>query len=673
MERLTAEDPRRIGAYRLLGRLGAGGMGRVYLARSERGRTVAVKLVRPELAERDEFRDRFRQEVAAARRVGGEWTAPVLDADTEAAAPWVATGYVAGPSLEIVVGQDHGPLPERSVCILANRLARALEAIHGAGIIHRDLKPANVLLALDGPRVIDFGIARALDTATGSGITQSGVIIGSPSFMSPEQVRGNRLTPASDIFAMGAVLVYAATGRLPFNGPDGDSGAHTMMFRIAHEEPELGRLAGALRELVASCLAKAPEERPSVADVLARTAELEAAYPEPDAPWLPAGLLDRLGRHAVELLEVESEAEAAPAPGGFGPPPTGAYGPVGGAAGTGGSATLGLGPYGGTPVPVAPPGVAQGPGAVPAPTPTPAGAPAPYGGGESTTQQRPRRRAFAPAVVAAAVAGTLLLGAGVAWSVLRDGDDKGGTPAAQGASPGASGAPGGGAAEEQGGGAAADAEAGTVPPAFVGTWVSTQRRVVLSKGKVGDTVAAHMSVGDTYLCQGTGKLLSADAATVTFHATWSKSTPAGKCKDPGETVLRLNPDGSITWTPKDGRSVIVRKAAATTQVPSALLGTWQRKLDSGFTQKVTIKQGAPGGVVMTLVADDGKGKHCEATAEFFSSSGNAMTVGPTVVTVSRPAGKCDAGGGSTFSLSGKELRREFFGGGADARAYAKVG
>lgn len=188
------EGMQRIGAYRLLGRLGAGGMGEVYLARSARGRTVAVKVVREELAEQEEFRNRFRQEVAAARRVGGAWTAPVLDADTDAEIPWVATGYVAGPSLQQVVSHDYGALPERSVRILAGGLAHALKDIHAAGIVHRDLKPSNVLITIDGPRVIDFGIARALESVTDGGLTRTGALVGSPGFMAPEQLRGDRIT-----------------------------------------------------------------------------------------------------------------------------------------------------------------------------------------------------------------------------------------------------------------------------------------------------------------------------------------------------------------------------------------------------------------------------------------------------------------------------------------------
>lgn len=230
MDELRADDPRWIGAYRLLGRLGVGGMGRVYLARSERGRTVAVKLVRPDLAEREEFRSRFRREVRAARRVGGRWTAPVLDADTEAAVPWVATGYVPGPSLRQVVAKEYGPLPERSVRVLAAGLAHALSDIHAAGLVHRDLKPSNVMITIDGPRVIDFGIARALETVTDASLTSTGAMVGSPGFMSPEQVRGDRVTPACDIFCLGSVLAYAATGLQPFGASA--SGVHAQMYRI---------------------------------------------------------------------------------------------------------------------------------------------------------------------------------------------------------------------------------------------------------------------------------------------------------------------------------------------------------------------------------------------------------------------------------------------------------
>ncbi|ORT59327.1 serine/threonine-protein kinase [Streptomyces sp. CB03238] len=302
MEPLSGEDPVQIGPFRLLGRLGSGGMGRVYLARSAGGRTVAVKVVHAELAAQDEFRRRFAREVAALEKVGGAGTTPVLGADTAAEAPWVAIGYVAGPSLRTVVGDEYGPLPPASVRSLAVGLARALEHIHAAGLVHRDLKPGNVLLTVDGPRIIDFGIARAVDTVTDGGLTSTGAVVGSPGFMSPEQVRGERLSPASDIFCLGSVLAYAATGRPPFG--TADSGVHAMMFRIAHDEPDLTGLPAELDGLVRSCLAKDPAARPTAAHL--------AAHVEATEPWLPAGLLAQLGRLAARLLDEDGEPTPVP-------------------------------------------------------------------------------------------------------------------------------------------------------------------------------------------------------------------------------------------------------------------------------------------------------------------------------------------------------------------------
>lgn len=309
MEKLGAADPQRIGAYRLVARLGAGGMGQVYLARSDRGRTVAVKLVREELAAQEEFRARFRQEVRAAQRVGGHWTAPVLDADTEAAVPWVATGYVAGPTLQQVVGRDHGALPERSVRILAAGLAHALQDIHAAGIVHRDLKPSNVLVTIDGPRVIDFGIARALETLAGDGLTRTGSLVGSPGFMAPEQVRGDRITPACDVFCLGSVLAYAATGTLPFGAAN--SGVHALMFRIAQEEPDLSGVPEGIADLVRDCLCKDPAARPTLHHILDRTgADDTVSDGRSHDPWLPNTLVAQLGRHAVKLLDTEDPETA---------------------------------------------------------------------------------------------------------------------------------------------------------------------------------------------------------------------------------------------------------------------------------------------------------------------------------------------------------------------------
>ncbi|WP_405435143.1 serine/threonine protein kinase [Streptomyces avidinii] len=301
MDALTPEDPTHIGPYRLIGLLGAGGMGRVYLARSMGGRTVAVKAVRETLAQQDEFRWRFAREVEAARSVGGSWTAPVLDADTQADTPWVAIGYVPGPDLHtVVVGDEYGPLPEESVLALANGLAHALADIHVAGLVHRDIKPSNVLLTVDGPRVIDFGIARALETPVDGVRTRTGVVIGSPGFMSPEQVRGEKPGPASDVFCLGSVLMYAATGRTPFG--ELGSGAHALMFRIAEEAADLEGLSDPLYGLVRDCLAKDPARRPSTGDLLERTSQWDLTA-RPD--WLPGKLLASLGSSAGRLLDAD--------------------------------------------------------------------------------------------------------------------------------------------------------------------------------------------------------------------------------------------------------------------------------------------------------------------------------------------------------------------------------
>jgi len=212
MQELQPGDPQLIGPYRLRGRLGAGGMGRVYLGLSPGGRAAAVKVIRADLAQDPEFRARFRREITVARKVSGLFTAPVIDADLDGPVPWLATAYVPGPSLAEAVS-EHGPLPPRSVLALAKGLAEGLNAIHAAGVVHRDLKPANVLLAQDGPRVIDFGISRA---AEASALTHTGLVVGSPGFMSPEQAEGREVGPPSDIFSLGAVLAFAATGHGPF-------------------------------------------------------------------------------------------------------------------------------------------------------------------------------------------------------------------------------------------------------------------------------------------------------------------------------------------------------------------------------------------------------------------------------------------------------------------------
>ncbi len=274
MHELQPEDPQLIGPYRLRGRLGAGGMGQVYLGRSAGGRPVAVKVVRAHLATDPEFRERFRREIAVARKVSGVYTSPVIDADVDGPVPWLATAYVEGPSLADAVSQ-HGPLPPRSVLALAAGLAEGLNAIHAAGVVHRDLKPANVLLAEDGPRVIDFGISRAVEA---SALTHTGFVVGSPGYMSPEQAEGRLVGPPSDIFSLGAVLAFAATGQ----GPFGTGSTPALVYRVVFSPPNLDYLPAEVRPLIERCLAKDPAQRPTAAQLLA-----EARAVHPTTAWLP--------------------------------------------------------------------------------------------------------------------------------------------------------------------------------------------------------------------------------------------------------------------------------------------------------------------------------------------------------------------------------------------------
>ncbi|MGW4541970.1 serine/threonine-protein kinase [Streptomyces chartreusis] len=316
MQPLGVDEPTVVGPYRLLGRLGSGGMGRVYLGRSAGGRTVAVKIVHPHFALDEEFRARFRREVEAARRVGGAWTAPVLDADPEAPVPWVATAYAAGPSLTSAVA-DSGALPPHSVRALGAGLAEALAAVHELGLVHRDVKPSNVLLTLDGPLLIDFGIARAMDGT--ASLTSTGVSIGSPGYMSPEQILGKGATGAADVFSLGAVLAYAATGEPPFSG---DSSA-ALLYKVVHEEPELDALDGELRELVAACLVKDPGARPAPGEVARRLAPQGAARLVAGG-WLPGPLVEQVSRGAVRLLNLEAGEDVSSGPVRFDLPSVGA-------------------------------------------------------------------------------------------------------------------------------------------------------------------------------------------------------------------------------------------------------------------------------------------------------------------------------------------------------------
>ncbi|MEE1757513.1 bifunctional serine/threonine-protein kinase/ABC transporter substrate-binding protein [Streptomyces sp. SP18CS02] len=317
MEPLRPADPSRVGRYRLLGRLGAGGMGVVFLARSPGGAVAAVKVIRAVHADDEGFRARFRREVAAARRVDSPWVVPLLHADPDAPAPWLATAFVPGPSLAEVL-EAHGPLPDGTVRVLGARLAEALEAVHRAGLVHRDVKPGNVLLSLDGPRLIDFGIARAPD---GTALTSSGVIIGSPGFLSPEQAqaRGGAIGPPSDVFSLGCVLAFAVSGVRPFGG----GASAGMLLRTVYEDPDLQGVPDGLESLLRTCLDKDPALRPTAASLRQELDAAAGSGPAGVTHWLPEAvtrlIADRsatvLAVGAIEPTQVASAPDPAPDPG----------------------------------------------------------------------------------------------------------------------------------------------------------------------------------------------------------------------------------------------------------------------------------------------------------------------------------------------------------------------
>ena len=295
MKPLAADDPRVIGEYRLRAQLGAGGMGRVYLGLSPAGRAVAIKVVHTDLASDADFLRRFGQEVAAARAVSGIYTAPVVASGLNERPPWLATAFVPGPPLDQVVGENR-PLPEQALWPLLAGLVEALQAIHACGVVHRDLKPANVLLATDGPRVIDFGIARAAD---GTSLTAAGVVFGTPGYMSPEQAEGRGAGPASDVFALGCVVAYAAAGM----GPFGTGTAAAILYRVVHADPVLDGVPPRLRQVVAACLAKDPAARPTLRALSGMIAGgMDTTGPSAVAFW-PSSVARLIGAHQARLEE----------------------------------------------------------------------------------------------------------------------------------------------------------------------------------------------------------------------------------------------------------------------------------------------------------------------------------------------------------------------------------
>ncbi|WEH14443.1 PQQ-binding-like beta-propeller repeat protein [Streptomyces sp. VNUA24] len=297
MEPLGSDDPEELGPYRLVARLGAGGMGRVYLARSPEGRTVAVKAIRPELMGDKNFRVRFRREVEAAGAVGGRYTAPVVDADPDGPVPWLATDYIAGPTLAEAVAA-HGPLPVESVLVLGAGIAEALISVQAAGLVHRDLKPSNVLLAADGPRVIDFGIVRASD---GYDLTRSGALFGSFEYMCPEQATGEPLGPEGDVFSLGSVLTFAAAGHAPFSG----TAAATLLYQVVHTAPDLTGVPEPLDRIINLCLTKDPRLR-ITPDKLAAACAPGGVEQLAENGWLPASVASSIALRAAAVRTLDT-------------------------------------------------------------------------------------------------------------------------------------------------------------------------------------------------------------------------------------------------------------------------------------------------------------------------------------------------------------------------------
>ncbi|MGW1775630.1 serine/threonine-protein kinase [Streptomyces sp. NPDC002104] len=585
MEQLHARDAEHIGPYRLLARLGTGGMGQVYLGRAEdhgqgpgtgggagpgagapnspgtgtrtRTRTAAVKLIHPHLAAHPDFRTRFRREADAARLVGGDWTVAVLDADPDAEIPWLATAYIAGPSLRQAVGRDFGPLPTGSVRILGEGLSYALQDIHRAGLVHRDLKPGNILLTADGPRVIDFGIARALGATADPALTQTGELLGSPGFLAPEQINGTPVTAACDVFGLGAVLAYAATGRLPFGDPDQPGGIAALLMRVTEAEPELAGVPAELRDVVRDCLLKDPAARPAPAELLERLAPDRRNASTSAEAWLPAPLVARLGQHAIALLDrvdagpYRAEPLTVPAQRtGQAPQPEPAQGPV-------------------APAPATAPAPAPAPTLTPAPGTHPGSVhdqgsgyrPFPDSGPTAGARSRPATASTALLVAVAAV--VAVAAGGTVYTVMSGPGDGSPGIVSSGASPsgpsGPSGPQGTTDASTAGTGTGTGTGTGvtptpsvtpaTLPEAYVGTWRAVNGgqswKLTLSPGTTGSTVMSLTLQSPGLGCAWTAPLRSADAGGVGLDPSTVISGAPPSCSPGGRSTLRLLPDGNL--------------------------------------------------------------------------------------------------------------------------------
>ncbi|MFE5677600.1 protein kinase [Streptomyces erythrochromogenes] len=540
MKPLESGDPTSLGdgRYRLVGRLGQGGMGVVYLGRSQSGRAVAVKVVRPELSTEPGFRRRFADEVAAARRVGGFHTAPVVDADPDGEPAWLVTAFVPGPTLQAVLARV-GSLPLDTLTVLAAGLAEALEAIHRAGVIHRDLKPANIIVAEDGPRVIDFGIARALD---GTSLTQTGLQVGTPGFLAPEQLTGGgAVTPAVDMFALGVVLTQAAGG-----APFGDGPSAARHYKVVYEEPDLTAVPGELREAIGACLSKDPAARPSPAAFLDT---LTVRHPDGHS-WLPEA--------ATQLLPAAEPAVRPTTP--DSPPETAQDLPVPDAA----------------PPAVAEPPADQsrtvtGPAArlSPVPVPVPVPAPVPAQVPQADAGKRRRRRA----AVAALLVTSLAAGGLFVWQPWKDADQDNAKPPAT--------TPTGSAPTP----ASYPAEPLLIRQDTAPGWPGTCHSVIARRDAATEK-PVQLIAGGAGVCD-TLPQWSPDRRTFAFTRTTSEGTAVWTANADGSNARRITSvaGGRVSWSPDGSRLAVLRNKDGVQQlfVVGVADGT-ARQLTSGRGQ-----------------------------------------------------------------------------------------